>query len=157
MQNCSLLRFVLAVGVLFAGGCSSATEPIASALSMYVEPSRAAFVPGDTIHLAVTVFNQSRVPVEVTGSSSCLLAFHVLDRSGQPVAASDRVCTRDLYQRTIPARGSVTQSLVWAGNTVSGIDRLPMLPTGTYRVVGVLNASEGRLHSAPTAVKLEAP
>lgn len=152
------VRSVLALAlVILAAGCRSATEPSASVLVVSVAPSRATFVRGDTIHLTVMVTNPSASAVTVSGSSSSLLAFRALDTYGRVFAASDRISTADLIRRTIPAHGTLSEVLVWAGNAASGEGLLAPVPPGEYRVVGVLNAVEGEQVSAPTLVQVRVP
>ncbi len=152
------VRSVLAVMlVVFGAGCRSATEPSTSVLVVTVEPSRATFVRGDTIHLTVTVSNPTASEVTVSGSSSCLLAFRALDAQGRVLAASDRICTMDLSHATVPAHGTLIRALVWNGNAASGEGPLAQVPPGEYRVVGVLNTDEGERVSAPATVEVRAP
>jgi hypothetical protein len=73
------------------------------------------------------------------------------------LAGSDRISTMDLHRRTVPARGTISRTLVWNGNQVSGTGPLEILPAGTYRVVGVLNANEGEQVSEPVTVEVRAP
>lgn len=112
---------------------------------------------GDTIHLTVRVRNPTGIPVTVSGASSTLLAFRALGAEGHVVAGSDRVGTMDLISRAVPPRGSISRTIVWNGNEASGFDRLAMLPAGDYRVIGVLNATQGEQVSPPRTVRIDVP
>jgi hypothetical protein len=142
---------------LALSGCRSATEAPGDILEVTVEPSRTVLVRGDTMHITIRANNPTALDVTVSGSSSCLLAFHVLDGAGQVLAASDRVCTLDLSRATVPARGSLGRSLIWTGNEASGQGALAPVPSGEYRVVGVLNGAAGTQVSAPVTVEVRAP
>lgn len=157
MHRSSLHLALAALLALLAPACTSATAASPSVLEVGVAASRPVFVRGDTIHVTVVVRNPTSSPVEVSGSSSSLLAFRVLDADGRVLAGSDRVSTADLLRRTVPARGTLSHTLVWNGSQSSGVAPLALVPPGTYRVVGVLNAVEGEQVSEPVTVELRAP
>lgn len=131
---------VASLPLLLAVACRSATEPLERRLELSVAVSRASFVRGDTVRVTVTVRNPTSLPITISGSSSCLLAFHVLDARGREVTSSDAICTMDLVRVTIPAGGTRTNSQLWAGYEASGEAPLDPLPAGVYQVVGELNA-----------------
>ena len=117
--------------------------------------------PGDTATVTVAVVNQADTAVTISGSSTCLLWFEVIQPSGALVYAAPQGCTRDLYDFTIAPHGTLQRSFRWRGQAHSTSAPSDRLPVGRYEVVGRLRAITDRgtgtellLMSAPQPVEI---
>jgi hypothetical protein len=135
-----------AIGVSL--GCHNRFGPN-EGLRSTVALDRTHLVRGDTMRITVTVKDGT-----LSGSSTCLIGYSVLDASGAVVAPGDVICTEDVVTRPIPASGLVGE-FTWAGYAGSGASGTP-LPAGRYRIVGGPGPS-GQAHkstSAPVSLEL---
>lgn len=139
------LGFLLGLGLSL--GCVDNAGPN-EGLQSTVSLDRTRLVRGDLVHITVTVKGG-----RLSGSSSCLTGYSVLDASGAVVAPGDLVCTADLVTQTIPPKGYVRQ-FTWAGFTGGGTSGTP-LASGVYRIVGGPGIPGRITASASTPVLLE--
>lgn len=121
-------RLGLFLGVGLSLGCVDGAGPN-QGLQSSVSLDRTRLVRGDAVHITVTVKGGM-----LSGSSTCLTGYSVLDASGAAVAPGDVICTADLVRQTIPPEGYVRQ-FTWSGFTGSGTSGTP-LAAGVYRIVG---------------------
>jgi hypothetical protein len=141
-------RLALLLGVGLGLGCLDNTGPN-EGLQSTVTLDRVRLVRGDLVHITVTVKGG-----KLSGSSSCLTGYSVLDASGTVVAPGDVVCTADLVTRNIPPDGYVRQ-FTWAGFTGGKTSGTP-LAAGIYQIVGGAGIP-GRITagaSAPVSLEL---
>jgi hypothetical protein len=113
-------------------GCSDAVKPGEVAVS--ITPSRGALRAGDTITVAVTVFNTSDRDQTVS-TKSCPSVFSVIGQDGVDVGPNCDVSTLDIRNATIPPGGSYTYPRIWTGEQVDyqggTYVRTPLAP-GSY-------------------------
>ena len=136
-----LSRITIAT-IFFLVACHSATDP-SGVLINEVALDRTQLVPGDTMHIRVTISNPTLRTVTVQGSGSCFVVFEVLDSSGAGVFPRGRVCTSDLTTRTFGPLATVTFDFWWTGEeyVVQHGRLVPQpLPPGSYQMVGGLGA-----------------
>ena len=116
----------LAVGLSL--GCIDNTGPN-QGLQSTVSLDRTRLVRGEVVHITVTVKGGT-----LSGSSTCLTGYSILDATGAIVAPGDVICLADLVTQSIPPKGYVRQ-FTWSGFTGSGTNGIP-LAAGSYRIVG---------------------
>jgi hypothetical protein len=113
-------------------GCSDAVKP--GDLAVSVLPSRSALRAGDTITVAVTVFNVSDRDQTVS-TKSCPSVFDVINQDGVDVGPKCDVFTLDIRNAVITPGGSYTYPGIWTGEQIDYQDgnyvRTPLVP-GSY-------------------------
>jgi hypothetical protein len=129
-------------------GCHNALGPN-EGLHSTVVLDRVRLIRGDTVQITVTVKDGT-----LSGSSTCLIGYSVLDGRGLVVAPGDVICTADVVTVSIPP-GGLVHRFIWAGYTGSGASGT-LLPPGRYKIVGGPGAS-GQTHrnvSEPVSIEL---
>jgi hypothetical protein len=128
-------------------GCHNRFGPN-EGLRSTVALDRTSLVRGDIVQITVTVKGGT-----LSGSSTCLLGYSVLDARGAVVAPSDEVCTGDVVTRPVPT-GGLVREFTWAGYAGSGASGT-RLPAGRYRIVGGPGPSGQTHRSMSVPVNLE--
>ena len=123
------------------------TEPN-EGLDATVSLDRARLVRGETVTITVSVWGGT-----LTGSSTCLTGFNVLDAGGAVVAPGDWVCTADIVSVAVHGQPYVRR-FTWAGYAGGGVSGAP-LPAGTYRIVGGTGPAGSVRGSVSAPVSLE--
>jgi hypothetical protein len=139
-QPCGLL------GPFVVAACATAPN---EGLDVTVSLDRTRLVRCETVTNTVSAWEGT-----LSGSSTCLTGYNVLDATGAVVAPGEVVCPADLVRRSVHGRPYV-QQYTWSGYTGLGTSGTP-LPAGTYRIVGGTGAA-GRLSgsvSAPVSLQL---
>ncbi len=133
-------------------GCQLSTDS-SEALRVVVAISPAMVRGGDTALVTVRLINQSLHATTVSGSSTCRLAFDVLDNNGVRVGGiRPSVCTMDLRNLTLAPGQSDSEVFHWVAAHAPG----QPLPPGSYTVVGASLWAQGRT-SAPQPFAVVAP
>ena len=142
--------FVSLLTVPFLGGCKLSTDS-REILRVDISISPATVRGGDTAVVAVRLVNPTLAATTVAGSSTCRLAFDVLDKNGLRVGGSpDRgMCTTDLLSVVLAGGQSDAQVFRWAAVQASG----QPVPPGSYTIVGRSLWVNG-LQSAPRAFSI---
>jgi hypothetical protein len=122
-----------------------------------VTADRSQLVPGDTVHLTLTVTNIGDGPGFVTGGSNCVFDYHVLSGDSVVARAAYRVCLLDIREYWMDPGESVAEQLWWDGYTITETTRAPA-PPGSYTIAGVALVPDGTVLSWRSAeVTVNAP
>ena len=108
-------------------------------LDATVSLDRSRLVRGEVVEITVRVSGGT-----LSGSSTCLTGYSVLDASGAVVAPGDVICTADLVTRSTGS--PYVRRFTWAGYIGSGSNGTP-LPAGIYQIIGGPGPS-GRVHTS---------
>ena len=138
-------RVAALLGPFLIAACATAPN---EGLDARVALDRTRLVRGETVTITVSVWGGT-----LTGSSTCLTGYNVLDATGAVVAPGDVVCTADLVKRAVHGRPYV-QQYAWSGYAGSGTSGTP-LPAGIYRIVGGTGAPGSVSGSVSAPVSLE--
>jgi hypothetical protein len=108
--------------------------------------------PGDTAFITVSVTNPSPEAVTIQFGSTCQLGYEAETLDGEVVAPLGPVCGQAITYLTLAPRETKTAEFRWLGdNSVAGG---ALLPPGTYRVYGVLEAWPPHRITAPALVEI---
>jgi len=144
--------FVSLFNVSLLAGCQASTDSRV-ALRVDISISPAAVRAGDTAVVTVRLVNPSAAATTVAGSSTCRLAFDVLDHNRVRVGGiRPNVCTMDLKTLVLSAGQSDAQVFHWAAVQAPS---QPLAP-GSYTIVGASLWVRG-LESAPHSFAIVAP
>ena len=119
-------------------------------LTVTATTDRASVRPGEQLHIAVEVTNNSTSSRELRFATGCQTDFEFVDDKGNVVRTSQQGCFQSLTQRTLAAGESFSGQHIWT----RGPTDPPQLAAGNYQLRGVLLTMGNPARSAPIPVSL---
>jgi len=152
MTNIRLLLLTCSISLL-AAACGSVTTPEIAQLLPTLQVSEQILAPGGEVEVSVTLRNQGRSAVLLTGSSSCPpFGFGIVDSSAQPMVNPNvlRLCTADARSWRIEPGESQVHTFRWDGTVQFLADgRTGRIPAGSYQLQGIIVGPPSVLVTGP--------
>jgi len=138
MRYCLLIVAVLLTGCITDGGPQRSS---ASGLAVDVEVQPSVLARGETLHVRITVKNESDAPVVRHFASGCIYGFALWSEEGELVAPPPPICTMNAPTVRYAPGETVNRKFQWVWDD-------PDIGPGTYLLVAGIGR-RGEVESAP--------